>query len=315
MSTEAPTGAQRTGRHPGPHRRVHEEEKGHPWWQVVCLTGVDYFSTIGYQPAIAFLAAGVVSPLATVVLVLVTMFGALPVYRRVAAESPRGEGSLAMLEHILAWWSGKILVLVLLGFAATDFMITMTLSAADASTHLLENPYTPPVLDHQFVVTLVLLAALAAVFLRGFTEAIGIAVVLVGIYLALNAVVVGDALVHLATSGAHVADWWSALTTQHANALAVIGVALVAFPKLALGLSGFETGVLVMPQVDGGDGDPAERLARRIQGTRKLLTSAASVMAVLLLTSSFATAVLIPAGPWPTWPTSTWAAGSAPPTT
>jgi hypothetical protein len=200
-----------------------------------------------------------------------------------------------MLEHILSWWSAKILVLVLLGFAATDFMITMTLSAADASTHLLENPYTPHVLHHQFVVTLVLLAALAAVFLRGFTEAIGIAVVLVGIYLLLNTVVVADALVHLATSGAHVTGWWSALTTQHTSALAVIGVALVAFPKLALGLSGFETGVLVMPQVDGGDGDPEQRLARRIRGTRKLLTSAASVMAVLLLTSSFATAVLIPA--------------------
>jgi hypothetical protein len=88
-----------------------------------------------------------------------------------------------MLEHILSWWSGKILVLVLLGFAATDFMITMTLSAADASTHLLENPYAPDFLHgRQFVVTLVLLAALAAVFLRGFSEAIGIAVVLVAVY-------------------------------------------------------------------------------------------------------------------------------------
>src|SRR5215831_12914832 len=78
----------REGRHPGPHRHVSEHETGHSWWQVVCLTGVDYFSTIGYQPAIAFLAAGVVSPIATIVLILVTLFGALPVYRRVAAESP-----------------------------------------------------------------------------------------------------------------------------------------------------------------------------------------------------------------------------------
>ena len=81
----------REGRHPGPHRQVAEHEAGHSWWQVVCLTGVDYFSTIGYQPAIAFLAPGVVSPLATIVLIGVTLLGALPVYRRVAAESPRGE--------------------------------------------------------------------------------------------------------------------------------------------------------------------------------------------------------------------------------
>lgn len=98
-----------------------------------------------------------------------------------ARDSTGHPASLAMLERTLSWWSGKILVLVLLGFAATDFLITMTLSAADASTHLLENPYAPHfVHGHQFAVTLVLLAALAAVFLRGFGEAIGIAVVLVG---------------------------------------------------------------------------------------------------------------------------------------
>jgi hypothetical protein len=94
------------------------------------------------------------------------------VYRRVAAESPRGEGSLAMLERILSWWSGKILVLVLLGFAATDFLITMTLSAADASVHLLENAYAHFLHGHQLAVTLVLLGALAAVFLRGFSTAV-----------------------------------------------------------------------------------------------------------------------------------------------
>ncbi|MGV9854640.1 amino acid transporter [Streptomyces sp. NPDC003442] len=280
---------------PGPHAQPPEGHKGQRWWRVMCLTGVDYFSTLGYQPGIAALAAGLLSPVATVVLVAVTLAGALPVYRRVAKESPHGEGSIAMLERLLSFWKGKLFVLALLGFAATDFLITITLSAADASTHLVENPHFTSVLHgHEVVITLGLIALLGAVFLKGFMEAIGVAVVLVGGYLALNAVVVIVGLWHVATASHVVTDWSRALTAEHGNPLVMVGVALVVFPKLALGLSGFETGAAVMPHVDGGPGDTEERPTGRIRDTRKLLTTAAVIMSVFLITTSFITTVLIP---------------------
>src|SRR4051812_33793970 len=241
---------ERPRRHLGPHAKPSAEHRPHSWWRVMCLTGVDYFSTLGYQPGIAALAAGVLSPIATLVLVLVTLLGALPVYRRVAAESPHGEGSIAMLVRLLSFWKGKLFVLVLLGFAATDFIITITLSAADATAHVDENPFWPDSLrGHPVIVTLVLVALLGAVFLKGFTEAIGIAVVLVGVYLVLSLVVVGDGLWQVVTHPHVVGDWTDALTTQHGNPVMMVGIALLVFPKLALGLSGFETGVAVMPHI------------------------------------------------------------------
>ncbi|WP_069766083.1 APC family permease [Streptomyces sp. LUP47B] len=285
----------RAGGHTGPHAEPEPAHQGQRWWRVMCLTGVDYFSTLGYQPGIAALAAGLLSPVATIVLVIVTLAGALPVYRRVAEESPRGEGSISMLERLLSFWQGKLFVLTLLGFAATDFLITITLSAADASTHLIENPHLTGTLhDHKMLITLVLVALLGAVFLKGFLEAVGVAVALVGIYLALNVVVVLVGLWHVITAGHVVTDWASALTAEHGNIFVMIGVALIVFPKLALGLSGFETGVAVMPHVKGDPDDTEEDPRGRIRDTKKLLTTAAIVMSVFLIATSFITTLLIP---------------------
>jgi hypothetical protein len=302
----------------GPHEQEGQHQQ-HSWWQVMCLTGVDYFSTLGYQPGIAFVAAGALSPVATLVLVLLTLFGALPMYNRVAAESPHGDGSISMLENLLSRWKGKLFVLALLGFAATSFIITITLSAADATAHIVENPFVLDhlqFLHHRIAVTLVLVAALGAVFLKGFKEAIGIAVILVAIYLMLNLVVVVVGFYQIATHPQEVTDWKTALFQTYPNPLMMIGAALFVFPKLALGLSGFETGVVVMPLVRGdrnlseeemesihstrsSRGQPLqtaqELLEGRIRNTRKLLKTAALIMSFMLISSSIVTTLLIPA--------------------
>ncbi len=279
----------------GPHGVPAESAHTHPWWKVMCLTGVDYFSTLGYQPGIAALAAGAIAPLATIVLVALTLFGALPVYRYVARKSPNGEGSIAMLEHLLPRWGGKLFVLVLLGFAATDFLITMTLSAADATAHFVENPLIPhSFANYPILITLILLGLLAAVFLRGFTEAITVAVGLVAVYLALNLVVVVDGIVRIIASPHVIVDWRQAMVTEHGNAWMMIAIALIVFPKLALGLSGFETGVAVMPQIKGSPTD-TERFPRgRIVGARRLLTTSALIMSCFLIASSIVCTTLIP---------------------
>ena len=285
--------SEQVGQVQGPHVTV--AEKTHSWWRVMCLTGVDYFSTLGYQPAIAALAAGLISPFATLVLVALTLLGALPVYLRVSRESFKGSGSIAMLEKLLPWWAGKLFVLVLLGFAATDFMITITLSAADASAHAIENPFAPAWFQgNEVLLTLFLIALLCGVFLRGFKEAINIAVVLVAAYLTLNLVVMVVSVWQVATHPFTVDNWWTALTTQHGNPLVVVGIALIVFPKLALGLSGFETGVAVMPQITGDPTDTPSKPTGRIRGTRRLLTTSALIMSSFLIVSSLVTTILIP---------------------
>ena len=124
-------------------------------------------STLGYQPGIALLAAGALSVPATLVLVLVTLLGAVPVYSEVAGRSYAGQGSIALLENLFGWKS-KIFVLTLLGFAGTDFVITMTLSAADAAQHAIANPYLHPYLGNAHVATTIGFLLLLTLFLFGF---------------------------------------------------------------------------------------------------------------------------------------------------
>ncbi|MBA3695112.1 MAG: APC family permease, partial [Acidobacteria bacterium] len=305
----------------GPHEKegVHHQ---YPWWKVMCLTGVDYFSTLGYQPGIAFLAAGALSPIATLVLVLLTLFGALPMYKRVAEESPHGDGSISMLEHLLSRWKGKMFVLALLGFVATSFIITITLSAADATAHIIENPFVEhhlQFLNHKIIVTLILIGFLGAVFLKGFNEAIGIAVGIVIVYLSLNVVVIGFGLYQVFIAQPDTLQNWRQMLWAHpdvkGSVIAMVFVALTLFPRLALGLSGFETGVVVMPLIKSDsdisneekssvhasrlpDVTPTpnqqKHLEGRIRNGKKLLSGAALIMSVLLIGSSTVTSMLIP---------------------
>lgn len=308
------------------------------WLWVLCLTGVDYFSTLAYQPSIAITSAGRLAPVATILLVLVTLFGAVPIYCRVARSSPHGQGSIAMLQRLLRGWSGKFLVLTLLGFAATDFVITITLSAADAAKHLIENPlfhHAPSFLHSQIGITLTMIMALGALFLKGVREVIGVAVAIVAVYLAMNVIVISGGLYTLTQQPHYVSDWWSKLSSgevgiaAHAHAhdsetaiastsdnaidlpktasvpvnsaplvpltwYAGLFMSALLFPKLALGLSGFETGVAVMPQIRGEESDTEEAPLGRIKRTQWLLLTSALIMSVMLIGSSIVVTTLIP---------------------
>lgn len=295
----------------------HHPKHQHPWWQVMCLTGVDYFSTLGYQPGIAFLAAGALSPFATLVLVLLTLLGALPMYKRVAEESPHGDGSISMLERLLSRWKAKMLVLILLGFVATSFIITITLSAADATAHIIENPlveHNLPFLNHRIIVTVVLIGLLGSVFLRGFSEAIGLAVGIVAGFLALNVLTIGYGVYTVITHPEAFVNWQHAVWNVpdvNGSIVWLVVLSLMVFPKLALGLSGFETGVVVMPLVksdvaaddphatrtadDAASDHETRHLEGRIRNGKKLLSGAAVIMSFMLVGSSIITTVLIPA--------------------
>ncbi|HEY9868822.1 MAG TPA: hypothetical protein V6D08_06630 [Candidatus Obscuribacterales bacterium] len=262
------------------------------WWRVLSLTGVGYFSSMGFQPGLSYLAAGLLSPLATLNLVLLTLFGALPAYWLMAKESPNGESSFGVIDKLMSGWKEKTLVLVLLGFVATDFIFTITMCAADATAHIVQNPWFPRFPSDRIVVTLGLITILGILFLRGFHEAIQISFWLVVCYLGVNVVTLCALAQHLTSHPHLVTDWAAKVTTQYPSPVSMVSTAVLVLPQLALGLSGFETGVTVMPYIKAGTGDD---LRPRVQDTRKLLLTAASIMAVFLLAGSFATALMIPA--------------------
>jgi hypothetical protein len=213
-----------------------------------------------------------------------------------------------MLERLVHGWGGKSLILVLLGFAATDFVITKTLSAADAAEHLIHNPWwhtVPDWLRNQVHLTMILLVLLGASFLRGFAEVIWLAVFIVGSYLSLNLVLLALSFTYLAQHPELLQQWvgdvragdWSIarehLPLRGTGWLTVLALSCLFFPKLALGLSGFETGVAVMPLIAENGTTREQRLARRIAGARKLLLTAALIMSGFLLGSSVVTVTLI----------------------
>jgi hypothetical protein len=311
---------------PDPSQHVGDgEHGGHgdkphtaPWYGTLWLTGVDYFSSLGYAPGLAIMAAGYVAPVATLILVLVTFLAALPVYAMVAKHSHEGEGSIKMIERLTGrWgrlgWFGKTIVLILLGFALTDFVITITLSAADATHHILQNPLLEPHVPHSPVqVTALLIGGLCLVFLKGFKEAIGLATAIALPYMLLNAVII---YAGVAEMSAHpelvtawlgkiqhfqVADLEASLLRMSEEGAGPVGhlsggglgmllaVSLLVFPKLALGMSGFETGVSVMPHIYGTD------LQDRVRNTRKLLLVAAVIMCVELLGANLVSTIVIP---------------------
>ncbi|HYI97284.1 MAG TPA: hypothetical protein VEX68_27345 [Bryobacteraceae bacterium] len=176
----------------------------------------------------------------------------------------------------------------------------MTLSSADAAQHAIENPFLHPYLgEHRILITSVLLALLAIVFLKGFKEAIGLATLVSVPYILLNVIVLGRCLMEVMQHPTLLGNWESALQLRGGDWTGIMLASALIFPRLALGLSGFETGVSVMPLIKGDD-QLTETDAvphGRIKNTRKLLAAAAIIMSCLLLVSSFVTTLLIPKAP------------------
>jgi hypothetical protein len=302
----------------------------YPWWIILCLVGLDYFSSLAYLPSIAItLFEGEVrdlAPLAGAGVVAITLLAALPVYWYVVGRSPHGKGGVGLLEQRAHGWGGKLLVLVLLGFIATDFVLTRTLSVSDAATHLLKNPFyvdmAPSRTDVERVlpqgwgaaitshvseqlawtiVLSVLAFGLYHYLVRSLTRGfVGTAVGIVVVYLAVNLTVIGSCLLYLRDHPSVVVDWRQRLLDQIGEErldygaiglLAVLGLQL--FPAMAIGLSGFELTMASAPSVKGSPNDDPGHPTGRIWRTRFLMLVAALVMSALVLGSIFVVALLV----------------------
>lgn len=299
------------------------------WLWVMCLLGLDYFSTLAYQPSITFEVAGPLGPIATALVVVATLFGALPIYCYLAKRSPGGAGSMGLLEELVRGWRGKTLILLLLGFAATDFVVLKSLSLSDAAVHILKNPHPgwqqwlpdaaawlrdkaeaygvdPKYCTEQLIATL-LLSVLGFVFWfilrRGFNRNVMIlAVPLVTVYLVLNGMLLYGGLRYALDHPELIQNWidrvtsgeWGHVKPMHASYgwWGLLGVSLLFLPNLALGLSGFEMSMILMPQVKGKAGQQPP--SRRIFNTRLVLITAALIMSVYLLGSTLLTCLFIP---------------------
>jgi hypothetical protein len=105
-------------------------------------------------------------------------------------------------------------------------------------------------------------------------------VVLVIVYLLLNLIVVCVGLYHVAEDPSLISNWQKALLGHPrvgGNWTMIIFIGLLVFPKLALGLSGFETGVAVMPLVKGDANDTEENPHGRIRNTKSCSSSRRSL--------------------------------------
>jgi hypothetical protein len=295
------------------------------WVLVLCLVGIDYFSTLAYLPSLANEVAPLMAPVAVAGVVLVTLLLALPAYCYVVGRSSDGRGATGLLQKSVSGWRGKFLILAIMGFVAADFIITRSLSTADASVHLLANPHIDqlvtantwraddlqpwigesgvalikPYWNRQVGVTLLLsISSMAFWFLvaSGFTKRmLWFAAVIVVLYLGSTAYVVGTVARDLYQHSDEVQQWWNMLKHQSSTDLrGTMILMLLIFPQLALGISGFELCMTTAPLISGEPGNEVEQKRQRIRRARIMMCCLTVIMAIFLIATTFITTLQIP---------------------